>query len=44
MIVLVMGAQRVADAAPQCLIESLQDKYAKVPMVLVSDRVEGTRL
>ncbi len=38
MILLVIGAQRVADPEPQGWIASLHDKYADVPLVLVSER------
>jgi DNA-binding NarL/FixJ family response regulator len=40
MILLVIGAQRVADPEPQGWIASLHDKYADVPLVLVSEREE----
>lgn len=40
MILLVIGALRVADPEPQGWIASLHDKYADVPLVLVSEREE----
>jgi DNA-binding NarL/FixJ family response regulator len=40
MILLVIGAQDVEDPEPQSLIISLHDKYADVPLVLVSEREE----
>src|ERR1700752_1050607 len=41
MILLVIGAQGVADAEPQSWIASLHDKYADTPLVLVSEREES---
>ena len=41
MILLVIGAQRVADPEPQSWIASLHDKYADVPLVLVSEREDS---
>jgi len=40
MILLVIGAQGVEDPEPQSLIISLHDKYADIPLVLVSEREE----
>jgi DNA-binding NarL/FixJ family response regulator len=40
MILLVIGAQGVEDPEPQSLIVSLHDKYADIPLVLVSEREE----
>ncbi len=41
MILLVIGAQGVADPEPQSWIASLHDKYADTPLVLVSEREEA---
>jgi len=41
MILLVIGAQGVADPEPQEWIASLQEKYADAPLVLVSEREES---
>jgi DNA-binding NarL/FixJ family response regulator len=40
MIVLMLGAQGVADPEPQSWIAMLRDNYAEVPLVLVSEREE----
>jgi DNA-binding NarL/FixJ family response regulator len=40
MILLVIGAQGVADPEPQSWIALLQEKYAEAPLVLVSEREE----
>jgi DNA-binding NarL/FixJ family response regulator len=40
MILLVIGAQGVAEAEPQSWIASLHERYAETPLVLVSEREE----
>lgn len=40
LILLVIGARRIADTKPQNLIASLQEKYANTPIVLICDREE----